>query len=172
MYMSTKNMSLPKGQTQKLVPKYIGPYEIISDYGNNSYKLDLPGCLRQQGIQPVFRVSLLRIHMPNNEQLFPGRLETQVIDFGKNDTKWQVDHLLSHVRSSSTTNFEVRWTSEDVTWIPYEQLAHLSALCEYLDLLDIDKITDLPTGNVTFKLWDLLDHTRSPLPHATILLTQ
>ena len=147
MYVSTKNMSLPKGHTRKLAPKYIGPYEIISDYGNNSYKLDLPGRLRRRGIHPVFHASLLRIHVPNNDRLFPGRLETQVADFGKNDTEWQVDCLLSHVGSGPTGTLEVQWMSGDITWIPYEQLAHLSALCEYLDLLDIDKITDLPTGN-------------------------
>ncbi|KIP02056.1 hypothetical protein PHLGIDRAFT_16794 [Phlebiopsis gigantea 11061_1 CR5-6] len=38
VYVSTKNMSLPRGLAQKPIPKYIGPYEITQDYGNNLYK--------------------------------------------------------------------------------------------------------------------------------------
>ncbi|KAI0348860.1 hypothetical protein OH77DRAFT_1379976, partial [Trametes cingulata] len=29
VYVSTKNMSLPKGHARKLAPKYIGPYKIV-----------------------------------------------------------------------------------------------------------------------------------------------
>jgi hypothetical protein len=47
VYVSTKNISLPKGMARKLVPKYIGPYQIIEDYQNNSYKLELPSRLHQ-----------------------------------------------------------------------------------------------------------------------------
>ena len=71
-YISTKNISLPKGQARKLAPQYIGPYKITEDYGNNSYKLDLPARLKQRGVHPVFHSSLLRIHVPNDDHLFPG----------------------------------------------------------------------------------------------------
>ena len=37
IYVSTENMSLPKGLAQKLVPKYIGLYKVVNDYKNNSY---------------------------------------------------------------------------------------------------------------------------------------
>jgi hypothetical protein len=53
-YVSTKNLSLPKGQAWKLVPKFIGPYKLVRDFRNNSFKLDLPPRLRQRGIHPVF----------------------------------------------------------------------------------------------------------------------
>jgi len=29
VYISMKNLSLPKGQASKLLPKYIGPYKIL-----------------------------------------------------------------------------------------------------------------------------------------------
>ena len=29
VYLSTKNLNLPKGQAKKLVPKYIGPYKVL-----------------------------------------------------------------------------------------------------------------------------------------------
>ena len=41
-YVSTKNMSVPKGLARKLVPKYIGPYKVMRDFGNFSYQIDLP----------------------------------------------------------------------------------------------------------------------------------
>ena len=40
VYVSMKNMSLPKGHARKLAPKFIGPYKIMRDYVNNSYQLD------------------------------------------------------------------------------------------------------------------------------------
>ncbi|RPD70729.1 hypothetical protein L226DRAFT_469763, partial [Lentinus tigrinus ALCF2SS1-7] len=29
VYLSTKNLNMPKGRARKLLPKYIGPYKII-----------------------------------------------------------------------------------------------------------------------------------------------
>src|SRR6266481_10124144 len=29
VYLSTKNLALPKGQVKKLLPKYIGPYKVV-----------------------------------------------------------------------------------------------------------------------------------------------
>jgi hypothetical protein len=78
-------------------------------------------------------VSLLRIHVPNDDRLFPGRLETQVADFGETDNERQVERILSHVGHGDATTFEVKWTSGDTTWLPADQVAHLSALTDYLD---------------------------------------
>jgi len=129
MYVSTKNMSLPKGHARKLAPKFIGPDR-----------------LRQQGIHSMFHSSLLRIHVPNNDRLFPGRQETQVADFGESEPEWQVEHVLSHVGSGPGATFELRWTSGDVTWMSYDRITHLTALTEYLDLLDVKRIDNLPRG--------------------------
>jgi hypothetical protein len=42
VYLSTENLSLPKGQTRKLMPKYIGPYKVMAAYPEESrYTLDL-----------------------------------------------------------------------------------------------------------------------------------
>ena len=122
------------------MPRYIGPYKITEDYGNNSYKLDLPTRLKQHGIHLVFHSPLLRIHVPNDNHLFPRRLETQVADMGEPDSEWQVDHILSHSGSGQTAAFEARWTSGDMTWLPYEQIEHLSTLTDYLQLLEISGI--------------------------------
>jgi transposase InsO family protein len=53
VYISTKNLSLKKGLARKLSPKFIGPYKILHDYGNNSYMIDLPAEMKQRGVHPV-----------------------------------------------------------------------------------------------------------------------
>lgn len=80
VYISTKNMSLPKGLARKLAPKFIGPYRITEDFRNGSYRLDLPSSLKQRGLHNVFHALLLRVHEPNNDRLFPGRLDSQITD--------------------------------------------------------------------------------------------
>ncbi len=47
VYISTQNISLPKGLAQKLVPKFIGPYCIAEDFHNNSYRIELPADLKR-----------------------------------------------------------------------------------------------------------------------------
>jgi hypothetical protein len=43
VYLSTKNLSLPKGQASKLMPKYVGPYKVLQAYPETSnYTLELP----------------------------------------------------------------------------------------------------------------------------------
>lgn len=67
VYVSTKNISFPKGFARKFVPKYIGPYAVTRDFNNNTYQLDLPAYLRQRGIHNAFHASLLRAHVPNDD---------------------------------------------------------------------------------------------------------
>jgi hypothetical protein len=78
VYVSTKNLTLPKNRSRKLVPKFIGPFKILKDFGNSSYKIDLPSELKRKGIHPSFHASLLRIHHPNDDRRFPGRNLLQV----------------------------------------------------------------------------------------------
>jgi len=61
VYISTKNISFPKGTSRKSVPKFVGPYKIIQDFGNYSFRIELPNSLRQRGIHDVFHSSLLCI---------------------------------------------------------------------------------------------------------------
>ncbi|KAG2052164.1 hypothetical protein BDR06DRAFT_834667, partial [Suillus hirtellus] len=93
----------------------VGPYKLIKDYGNNSFLLDLPNHLKQRGVHPVFHSSLLRIHILNDDRLFPGRLETQIGDFGEVDPEWAVDRILSHKGTRGDSMFEVKWRAGDIT---------------------------------------------------------
>ena len=53
MYLSTQNLTLPKGRVRKLVPKYIGPYKIVKAHNKAStVTLELPPALVSQWNQP------------------------------------------------------------------------------------------------------------------------
>ena len=148
VYISTKNISFPKGTARKLVPKFVGPYMISQDFGNYSYRIELPSSLRQRGIHDVFHSSLLRIHIPNDDQLFPGRLDEQIPELGGTAREWTVDKILSHQGSHSDAKFEVLWTSGDKTWLPYGEIAHLRALTDYFEILGVNNITQLTDNNI------------------------
>ena len=146
VYLSSKNISFAKGLARKLIPKYVGPYRILQDFNNSSFKLNLPSHLKRRGVHDVFHSSLLREHIPNDDRLFPGRLDTQIGDSPDTEGEWAVDQILSHAGSKSDTVFEIKWKSGDITWLPYYQIAHLRALTEYLDLLGEKNIHKLPKG--------------------------
>src|SRR5258708_21912227 len=73
IYLSTKDLNLPKGQAKKLTPLFIGPYEVLKPHKNTSnYTIKLPPELEKWGIFPKFHISWLTPHKPNDESLFPG----------------------------------------------------------------------------------------------------
>ena len=46
VYLSTQNLTLPKGRARKLVPKYIGPYKVVKAHKKAStVTLELPPAL-------------------------------------------------------------------------------------------------------------------------------
>lgn len=144
VYLSSKHISFKKGLARKLLPKFLGPYKILKDFGNASFQVELPTHLKRRGIHDVFHSSLLRVHIPNDDRLFPGRMDTQLI--GEDDGEWAVDRILSHHGSRTDASFEILWKSGDVTWLPYYQITHLQALTDYLGLLNVAKISKLPAG--------------------------
>jgi hypothetical protein len=68
IYLSSKNIKFEKGLARKLIPKFIGPYSILRDFGNNSFQIELPDNLRQRGVHDMFHSSLLRVHVPNDDR--------------------------------------------------------------------------------------------------------
>ena len=146
IYLSTKNISFAKGLARKLIPKYIGPYKILKDFDNQSFRIELPPHLKQRGVHDIFHSSLLRIHVPNDDRLFPGRMDTQISEGPDNDDEWAVDKVLSHAGSADNAVFEILWKSGDITWLPGYQITHLHAFDTYLDLLGVKGLSQLPAG--------------------------
>ena len=146
VYLSAKNISFPKGLARKLIPKFLGPYKVLRDYGNSSFQLELPPHLKRRGVHDVFHSSLLRIHIPNDDRLFPGRMDTQIVGEDAKDNEWAVDRIKSHSGTKTDAVFEIQWKSGDVTWLPYYQITHLQALTDYLELIGVSKVSKLPPG--------------------------
>ena len=79
VYLSTKNISLPKGRARKLAPKYLGPFAVSKVLKEGAtYQLDLSEENLKRGMNRSFHVSLLKPHVPNDDRRFPGRLHSQL----------------------------------------------------------------------------------------------
>ena len=100
-------MNLPRQQVRKLVLKYIRPYRIIRNAGNEAFELDLPLEMKNYNIHPVFHTLLLRIHVPNNDRLFPEREVGQVTGLSDENQEWTVDSIETHVGKGRTALFKV-----------------------------------------------------------------
>ena len=60
MYLSTQNLTLPKGRVRKLVPKYIGPYKVVKAHNEAStVTLKLPPALVARRISLTFHMGLV-----------------------------------------------------------------------------------------------------------------
>lgn len=135
VYISTQNITLPKGLARKLAPKFVGPSE-----------------LKQRGLHPVFHASLLRVHVPNDDRLFPGRLHSQVGLTAEPDNEWKIKGIVAHKGKGRDAVFEVEWATGDKTWVPYgDALNYKAALQDYLDILGVKSVSQLPMSQIENK---------------------
>ena len=146
VYLSTKNLNLPKKRAKKLLPKFIGPYKIVDANAlTSTYELELSTELKSRGIHPRFHSSVLRPFVGNDESLFPHREPKMFYDFGMPDnTEWLVDDVVGHRWMGDDVAFMVKWNLGDSTWEPREEVMKLGAYSRYLDLLGVDKWELLP----------------------------
>ena len=144
-YLSTKNISLPKGRARKLSPKYLGPFAIVKILKDGAtYQLDLSEELIKRGINRSFHASLLKPHVPNDDRRFPGRLPSQVPGFSEKPDEWVVDAITAHHGRGVRSEFEILWKAGDRTWAPYREVAHLIAMDRYCELMGVGDPHDLP----------------------------
>jgi hypothetical protein len=84
VYLSTENLSLPKGWAKKLLPKYIGLYKVLEAHHQAlTVKLELPAALEARQIKLTFHTSLVKPHIPNDDERFPHRDMQRHYDFGR-----------------------------------------------------------------------------------------
>ncbi len=154
MYLSMKNLNLPKGWAQKLCPKYIGPYKVDNAHLEMStYTLQLPVAMQEWRIHPTFHISLLHPHHKNNDILFPNRIQLDLYDFRAADnTEWFMDEIVRHQWSDKQNlEYQVRWSQGDTTWEPHSNCNKLQVLDRYLELMGVKyprqlsrRVTDMP----------------------------
>ena len=128
------------------MPKYIGPYEIISCNKENShYTLALPDKLLKRRIHPTFHAKLLRHAVPNDNMRFPNQEATFFYDFGDEpEREWLIDSLEDHKFTGNSIQFDVLWETGETTQEPLAHCKELAALDHYLELHGVTKWQDLP----------------------------
>jgi hypothetical protein len=146
VYVSTSDLSLPKGRASKLLPKYIGPFKVLDARPEvSSYEIDLPTQLRSRNLHSRFHQSKLRAHSANDDALFPHRETYPYYDYGTPDNQeWLVDEILAHSWAKNELSFQIRWNLGDTTWETYETCKELQALDAYLELMGVGDPLDLP----------------------------
>ena len=146
VYVSTKNLALPKGRASKLLPKFVGPYPVMGIIdGSSIYELGLPTELQKRGIFNKFHVSLLRPHYPNNDVLFPSRTLVEPYDFGEPiECEWLIDDIIGHQWEGRKILFHVLWNLGNITIEPYQTCKDLEALDRYLALKGVSNWRLLP----------------------------
>jgi hypothetical protein len=147
VYLSTKNLNLPKGRARKLCPKYIGPYKVAEARPESSnYTLELPVALQNRRIVPTFHVGLLRPYSPSHDSEFPNRTQPEPYDFGGIDEQeWFVDEIIGHRwPGPRQIEYQVRWSLGDTTWEVHANCNKLAALDRYLELHGVTSHTKLP----------------------------
>ena len=91
---------------------------------------------------------LLRIHVPNDNCLFPECLDTQLGSDGvATELEWAVNQILGHAGCGSDALFQVQWQSGDATWLPYDKVSHLNTHSAYFELLEVMGIARLLEGS-------------------------
>jgi hypothetical protein len=117
IYLSTKNLAMPKGRASKLVPKFVGPYKVTKAMPSTSnYILELPEELAKRRIHTKFHVNLLRPHQPNDDVLFLNRKKAEPYYFGAPDgAEWYVDEIVGHKWKDRNVEFLVKWSLGDST---------------------------------------------------------
>ena len=147
VYLSTKNLNFPKGRARKLVPRFLGPYKVVDVHNESSnVTLDLPEDLKKRKVHPTFHTSLIRQHVPNDDNRFPRRDTHVEYDMGENDeTEWFVEEIIGHHwKPKGGLELRVQWTLGDVTWEPLRNCNELEALDRYLELHGVKTPHELP----------------------------
>ncbi|KAF9028927.1 hypothetical protein BDZ89DRAFT_901664, partial [Hymenopellis radicata] len=108
-----------------------------------SYRVELPPDLKRRGIHPVFHASRLRVHVPNDDRLFPGRKHDQLGFSTEKEPEWQVKSILDHRGRGTSAKFEVEWAAGDRTWLPYRDVEKFVAFQDYLEVQGVKHAKDL-----------------------------
>jgi len=114
--LSTENIRMKSPGTQKLLPRYIGPFTVKSQKGPVTYELSLPSALR---IHPVFHVSLLKPYAKSGTYQ-PPPLPLSVDDVG---ALYEVEAVLKY--RPRRNRYLVQWKGygkEHNTWEPASML--------------------------------------------------
>ena len=123
VWLSTKYLNfVSQGPTNKLNPKYIGPFEVIERVGEVAYKLKLSHELVKNNIHPVFHISLLKPYIVSQRftNREPPRPPPHIIT-NNGDEKFEVETILRKRNHRRKIEYLVKWKGyplHESTWEP------------------------------------------------------
>ena len=128
------------------MPTFIRPYPIVrANPETSNYTLKLLLELEIWNIHLTFHISLLKPHIPNNDNWFPSHDVQVYYDFRYgNEAEQEVDEILAHQWDGWALCLLVKWSSGDSTWEPLKSFDKLLALDEYLSIQGVTKPSQLP----------------------------
>ena len=141
--LETKNIELRTAAGsghKKLLPRWLGPFEIIAKVGTVAYKLKLPAALK---IHPVFHVSLLKAYKSS------GRVQPPPVPSNlksDEDQIYEVERILDdRVTKAGKKEFLIKWAfygPENNSWEPMRKLTGCpEALAEYWHMKALKETT-------------------------------
>jgi hypothetical protein len=85
----------------------------------------------------------LQPHIPSDDRLFPGRLASQLEFANQLEPEWNVEKIVTHQYAGMDAVFLVQWETGDHTWLLYQDIQHIEALQDYLDVLGVKTMKNL-----------------------------
>ena len=139
VFITTKDLALPKERAGKFLPKFIGPYLVLdTDLKVSIYRLDLPVKMKTWNIHPMFHVSRLRPYHPNDDMRFPGHDTVAPYNYGEPDDETGVESIDGHQWKGKSLKFHVKWVDGTDSWEAWSNVEECTALDEYLVLQGMD----------------------------------
>ncbi|KAH9181425.1 hypothetical protein AeNC1_016600 [Aphanomyces euteiches] len=133
--LATRNIPLKhaqladKNEKSKLVPRYIGPFEIVEVINPNAMRLKLPPNMNR--LHDVFNVDRLKHHVANSSR-FSGRpipkVTPHILD-DEGEELFIVEALLKKRQFNRKTEYLVKWhglPEHETTWELEKNIKHVS----------------------------------------------
>lgn len=123
--LNAKNIKLKSPGPRKLLPRYIGPFEIVAKIGEVAYRLKLPVNYK---IHNVFHVSLLRNYKVDGTVQPPPPPE--LVD---GDLEYEVEEIISHRVVRKRYEYLVKfigYAHEHNLWLPERNMENCRAILQ------------------------------------------
>ncbi|PRQ37125.1 putative nucleotidyltransferase, Ribonuclease H [Rosa chinensis] len=119
-----RQSSIQKRKSQKLAPRYFGPYQVTAKIGKVAYKLQLPASAK---IHPMFHVSLLKKKLGSS--VVPRPHLPPILDSDK--SHWYPNKILDRGMFKKGNSAEIKWfvqwensIEDDATWMNADEFMH------------------------------------------------